>query len=553
MDFKKTLPFLAWISTYNSTQFKGDFMAGITVGIVLIPQGIAYALIAGLPPIYGLYAALVPQIVYAIFGTARQVAIGPVAMDSLLVATGVSTLAIVGSDSYIAMAILLAFMVGAIQFLMGVFRLGFLVNLLSKPVITGFTSAMALIIGVNQFRNLFGVQFLQTDQFHLLFLDITQRIATLHIPTTSLGIAMMGVILLLRKVNKRLPSALLVVFIGISMVYFFQSATTGISIVKNIPAGLPSFSVPAIAMSTFQKLLPIAFALVFVGYLEVFSIGKSLEAKQNQYQIQPNQELIALGLSNMVGSFFKSYPTTSSFSRSAINQESGATTGVAAWVAATMVALTLLFFTPIFYYLPKTVLSAIIIVAVFNLIKVQEALFLKRTNTVDFYMLLVTFLATLFLGILLGILLGVVLSLVVVFVRAIFKKSCKLPFSFPTTKMTQPIGNTESKGAVLLFEWKKQLVYINANAFRTQLEAAIAKESALQMVVVEATQIGVVDSTSVAMLKQIVEKYQKKSIRLVFSGAPKVMQDQLFLGGVYEKTSPVSFFETTVIAIDSLQ
>jgi len=528
-------------------------MAGITVAIVLIPQGIAYALIAGLPPIYGLYAALVPQVVYAVFGTARQVAIGPVAMDSLLVATGVSTLAVVGSDSYIAMAILLAFMVGVMQFLMGVFRLGFLVNLLSKPVITGFTSAMALIIGVNQFQNLFGVQFLQTDQIHLLFIDIVKRILSLHVPTTLLGVCAMGVILVLRKINKRIPSALLVVFAGIAVVYFFQSAATGISIVKTIPAGLPSFSVPAIELPLLSKLLPIAFALVFVGYLEVFSIGKSLEAKQDQYEIQPNQELIALGLSNMAGSFFKAYPTTSSFSRSAINQESGATTGVAAWIAAAMVVLTLLFFTPVFYFLPKTVLAAIIIVAVFNLIKVQDALFLKRTNTLDFYLLLLTFLATLFLGILSGILLGVLLSFAVLLGRSFFKKSCKLPFSFPTTKASQPVYQTAANGAVLLFEWKQQLVYLNANAFRMQLEAAVSSEAAVQMIVIDAAQLCVVDSTSVAMLKQAVNKYQKKSIRLVFSGASKKVQEQLLLGGVYEKTSPVSFFETTAEALAFLK
>ena len=160
------IPILEWLPNYNSSRFKGDFIAGITVSIILIPQGIAYALIAGLPPIYGLYCALVPQLVYAIFGSSRQVAIGPVAMDSLIVATGVSTLALAGSDSYIAIAILLAFMVGTIQFLLGVFRLGFIVNFLSKPVISGFTSAVALTIGINQFRNLFGVDFVQSDQIN---------------------------------------------------------------------------------------------------------------------------------------------------------------------------------------------------------------------------------------------------------------------------------------------------------------------------------------------------------------------------------------------------
>ena len=172
MNIKKIIPILEWLPNYNASLFKGDLLAGITVGIVLIPQGIAYALIAGLPPIYGLYCALVPQVLYAIFGSSRQVAIGPVAMDSLIVATGVSTLALAGSESYIAIAILLALMVGALQFIMGIFSLGFIVNFLSKPVITGFTSAVALIIGLNQFRNLLGVDFLQSDQIQYVLEDI---------------------------------------------------------------------------------------------------------------------------------------------------------------------------------------------------------------------------------------------------------------------------------------------------------------------------------------------------------------------------------------------
>jgi len=172
MNIKKIIPILEWLPNYNTSLFKGDLFAGITVGIVLIPQGIAYALIAGLPPIYGLYCALVPQVMYAIFGSSRQVAIGPVAMDSLIVATGVSTLALVGSENYISIAIVLALMVGTIQLIMGVFNLGFIVNFLSKPVITGFTSAVALIIGFNQFRNLLGLDFVQSDQIQIILQGI---------------------------------------------------------------------------------------------------------------------------------------------------------------------------------------------------------------------------------------------------------------------------------------------------------------------------------------------------------------------------------------------
>ncbi|MFQ3305403.1 MAG: SulP family sulfate permease, partial [Polaribacter sp.] len=305
MNIKKLIPILEWLPNYNTSLFRGDLFAGITVGIILIPQGIAYALIAGLPPIYGLYCALMPQVMYAIFGSSRQVAIGPVAMDSLIVATGVSTLALAGSESYISIAILLALMVGAIQFVMGVFSLGFIVNFLSKPVITGFTSAVALIIGFNQFRNLLGVDFVQSDQIHIIVKDIWIEITGFNFYTTLIGLISVTIIIIFRRINKKIPNALIVVILGILIMKFFGSTFLNVSIVKDIPSGLPKFGIPTFDLDLIRDLLPIALTLVMVGYLETISIGKSLEAKQDEYRIRPNQELIALGISNMVGSLFK--------------------------------------------------------------------------------------------------------------------------------------------------------------------------------------------------------------------------------------------------------
>ena len=420
MNIKKIIPILEWLPNYQSSRFNGDLIAGITVGIILIPQGIAYALIAGLPPIYGLYCALLPQIVYAIFGTSRQVAIGPVAMDSLIVATGVSTLALVGTDRYISIAILLALLVGIIQFLMGVFKLGFLVSFLSKPVITGFTSAVALIIGLNQFRNLLGIDIIQSDQIQFLIVDIWLKITAIHIPTTSIGCIAMVIIILFRKINKKIPNALIVVILGIVAMKYLGTKVQDVAIVKNIPSGLPSFSIPIFDFQLIKQLMPIALTLVMVGYLELISMGKTLEAKQDEYRVEPNQELIALGLSNIVGSFFKAYPSSSSFSRSAINQESGAKTGLAALISVAMVVFTLLFLTPYFYYLPNTVLAAIIIVAVFGLINFSEGFYLWRTNKIDFGLMLITFLSTLTIGIEYGILIGVISSIVITAYRKLF-------------------------------------------------------------------------------------------------------------------------------------
>lgn len=542
---KRLIPILEWLPNYNGTRFRGDFVAGITVAIILIPQGIAYALIAGLPPIYGLYCALVPQLVYAIFGSSRQVAIGPVAMDSLIVATGVSTLALTGSDSYIAIAILLAMMVGAIQFMLGVFRLGFVVNFLSKPVITGFTSAVALTIGINQFRNLLGVDFIQSDQIQYVLEDIWINIIDFNSHTTIIGLISVIIIIAFKKINKKIPNALIVVVFGILVMRYFGSAFNDVDIIKDIPSGLPSFALPEFDIDQIRELLPIALTLVMVGYLETISIGKSLEAKQDEYKIRPNQELIALGLSNMAGSLFKSYPTTSSFSRSAINQDSGATTGMASLVSVLMVLLTLLFLTPLFYHLPKTVLAAIIIVAVFGLVNIKEAVFLWRANNLDFWMLLVTFVSTLIFGIEYGIMIGVGLSLIILIFRIskpYVAELGKVPDSdFYRNKERFP--NVIIKNEILVFRFDAQLFYANSNYFRDYLDdKAEAKGQELKLIVLDAESINRIDSTGIAMLRERIRYYKKRGILFYFAGVKGPVRDVLFRGEILEDIPLDHFF-----------
>jgi|TARA_B110000483_G_scaffold149749_1_gene178391 SulP family sulfate permease len=545
MNIKKIIPILEWLPNYNTSLFKGDLFAGITVGIVLIPQGIAYALIAGLPPIYGLYCALVPQVMYAIFGSSRQVAIGPVAMDSLIVATGVSTLALVGSENYISIAILLALMVGTIQLIMGIFNLGFIVNFLSKPVITGFTSAVALIIGFNQFRNLLGLDFVQSDQIQIILQGIWLELGNFNYHTATIGLISMIIIIISRRINKKIPNALMVVILGVLLMKYFGNIFINVSIVKDIPSGLPKFGIPEFDFDLIRNLLPIALTLVMVGYLETISIGKSLEAKQDEYRIRPNQELIALGISNMVGSLFKAYPSASSFSRSAINYESGAKTGMAALISVVMVLITLLFLMPLFYYLPKTVLSAIIIVAVFGLVNFKEAGFLWKANQLDFCLMLSTFIATLFLGIEFGIITGVGLSLIVLIFRTsrpYVVELGKVPNSnfYKNKERFEEVVLDED---VLVFRFDAQLFYANASYFRDRLEQMMDnKGSALKLIVLDAESINRVDSTGVEMLKERILFCQKKGIIFYLAGVKGPVRDDLFKSGILEIISLDHFF-----------
>jgi SulP family sulfate permease len=542
---KRLIPILDWLPNYNTSKLKGDFVAGITVAIILVPQGIAYALIAGLPPIYGLYCALMPQIVYAVFGSSRQVAIGPVAMDSLIVATGVSTLALAGSDSYIAIAILLALMVGFIQFFLGVFQLGFVVNFLSKPVITGFTSAVALTIGINQFRNLLGVEFIQSDQVQYVLEDMWYNIIDFNTNTTIIGLISAAIIIVLKRINKRIPNALIVVVLGILTVQHLGPDFSDVDIVRDIPSGLPGFSIPELDFGLMQELLPIALTLVMVGYLETISIGKSLEAKQDEYRIRPNQELIALGLSNMAGSLFKAYPVASSFSRSAINAESGGRTGMSSLISAAVVLLTLLFLTPLFYHLPKTVLAAIIIVAVFGLVNVREAVFLWRANNLDFWLLLATFVATLFMGIEYGIITGVGLSLIVLIYRTsrpYVVELGKVPnsnFYRNKDRFSDVIIDDE----VLVFRFDAQLFYANSSYFRDRLDALVeTKKGKLKLIVLDGESINRVDSTGVEMLKERIRYYQKRNVLFYLAGIKGPVRDALFKSKILDLIDINHFF-----------
>ena len=531
MNLKKIIPILEWLPAYNKSLFKDDLVAGIIVGIILIPQGIAYALIAGLPPIYGLYCAIVPQVMYAIFGSSRQVAIGPVAMDSLIVATGVSTLALAGSDSYISIAILLALLVGMIQFFMGIFSLGFIVNFLSKPVITGFTSAIALIIGLNQFGNLFGVDFIQSDQIQHIVNDIWFRFMNYNYQTTLIGGISMALIIVFRKINKKIPNALIVVIFGILLIKYFEKSFEDVAIIRDIPSGLPSFGIPDFDIDQIRELFPIALTLVMVGYLETISIGKSLEAKQEVYRIRPNQELLALGISNIVGSLFQAYPISSSFSRSAVNQESGAKTGMAALISVAMVIFTVLFLTPLFYYLPKTVLAAIIIVAVFGLINLREAVYLWKVNQLDFWLMLATFTGTLVLGIEFGIIVGVGLSLIVLIFRTSRPYVTELG-KVPNSNFYRNKNRFEEviiESDILIFRFDAQLFYANSTYFRDKLDTMVyEKGAALQLIVLDAESINRVDSTGVEMLKESIKYYQKKQISFFLAGVKGPVRDDLF-------------------------
>lgn len=499
---------------------------------MLVPQGMAYAMIAGLPPVFGLYAALIPQVVYALLGTSRQLAVGPVAMDSLLVASGLGALALSGIEEYIAMALFLSLFMGTIQFILGLFRMGFLVNFLSKPVINGFTSAAAIIIGLSQLKHILGTSIERSNQVHILLKNALLNIDTTHWITVGIGLTAILIIKLSKKINPRIPAALIVVFLGVLIVYFLNLNEQGVKIVGEVPSGLPSPKLPTVDGSRISELFPIALTLALIAFMEAISVAKAIEEKHSDYEVDPNQELIALGASNIIGAVFQSYPTTGGFSRTAVNDQAGAKTGVAPLISALVVGLTLLFLTPLFYYLPNAVLAAIIMVAVFGLIDLNYPLQLYKNQKDEFILLLVTFFITLGVGIKEGILLGVLSSLILLVYRT-SKPHIAVLGRIRNTHYFKNVlrfpDDTETFKEFLVLRFDAQLYFGNKEYFKKELLKQLEQNGKeTQYIILNAEAISYIDSSAVFMLRQLINHLKRQNVRLIIAGSIGPTRDILY-------------------------
>jgi SulP family sulfate permease len=515
MNFREIIPILDWLPNYKNEWLKGDIGAGLTVGVMLIPQGMAYAIIAGLPAVYGLYASIVPILIYAVFGTSRQLAVGPVAMVSLLTATAVGSFQGLSSSDYIAYAILLALMVGVIQFLLGLFRLGFLVNFLSHPVISGFTSAAALIIGLSQLKHLLGIDLDRSHHINEIILGAFEKMGEIN--WIAFGIGLVGILIIIgiKKINKSLPSQLFAVIFGIAIVSLFNlgAGENAVKIVKEIPATLPKFEVPFINLDIIQLLIPMGLTIALVSFMESIAVAKAIQTKHRDYKVIPNQELLSLGLANIFGSFFQSFATTGGFSRTAVNDQAGAKTGLAAIISAVLIIITLLFLTPLFYNLPNAILASVIMVAVFGLIDFKEAIHLWKSNRTDFFLLLATFIATLTIGIEKGIGLGVILSLVMVILKTTRPHVAVLA-NIHGTHFYRNIDRFGEdvilKEDILIVRFDAQLYFANTSFFKDKLEElVIEKGDKLRLIVIDCESMNSIDSSGIHMLEEIIDDLEK--------------------------------------------
>jgi len=546
---------LSWLQDYSTTKLKGDIFAGLTVGVLLIPQSMAYALIAGLPVIYGLYASLAPQIMYALFGSSRQLSVGPTAMDSLLIASGLGILAVIGSQEYIQLAIILTLMVGIIQTFLGFMRMGFITQLLSKPIISGFTSAAAILIGLNQLGPLLGID-MEKGNIIVLFISIVTNLANIDILTASIGLFSVLLLYAFKKWAPKLPGTLIIVFTSIGMVHFLELHLSGLNVIGEIPMGLPRFNLPKIDLGQMTLLLPLALTLALISFIESFSVGKNLALQSKDHIVNANTELVALGSANFIGAFFMSFPVTGGFGRSAVNFSAGAQTPFSGVISACLIALTLLFFTDIFALLAYPVLAAIILVALRNLIDFKYPYELSRTHLLDFFMLSFTLIITLFFGMIWGISSGMGLYVLLLVYKSIFPKIQVKPFDDKGEALPVPTENskTTKNHPLVILKIDTPIITINIESIEQQInQHMILSNPDSHVLLIDLSTVQYIDSSGIKGIKRLIMQLNEKNIRILWYSLHPPL-DAIFtvkkmITGPMEKT----LFKDSTAAIEFLR
>jgi len=678
------LPFLQWFPLGGNT-IKADLIAGITVALVLIPQSMAYAQLAGLPAYYGLYAAFLPVIVAALWGSSAQLATGPVAVVSLLTASALAPLAAPGSADYVALAIMLALLVGLVQLALGVFKLGVVVNFLSHPVIVGFSNAAAIIIGLSQLNKIFGVSMGRSEHFINDIWGVLLQVGETHIPTFIMGASAFALMWFVRKKFPKLPGVLLAVLITtiISYAIHFEKnaggrieqikdaellalvkqtdeisqraadlatqaaaksgelkaaeksagkesvtaaahayqlevihieaakaeeesgqirkqlrrvqvvrqiddvgntvaifpagkAPAGVKlddtkyqirkvakgefklqgggeVVGSIPSGLPSLSAPKFNWDTAVGLLSAALVISLVGFMEAISIAKAMAAKTKQ-RIDPNQELIGQGLGNIVGSFSQAYPASGSFSRSAVNLNAGAISGMSSVFTGIIVLVTLLFLTPLLYHLPQAVLAAIIMLAVTGLINFKAIKHAWQAHKHDGIASVVTFVATLGFAPHLdsGIMVGAGLALILYLYRTMQPRVAILGRHADGTLRDVKVHNLPTSEYVVAIRFDGSLYFANVSYFEDAILEAAASHPKAKHILVVGDGINQLDASGEEVIHHLVERLRENGVTLLFSGLKKQVLDIMEHTGLRQTIGHENIFPTEDMALDAI-
>jgi len=548
----KYLPILDWGRTYNRGTLTNDLVAAVIVTIMLIPQSLAYALLAGLPPEMGLYASMLPIVLYAIFGTSRALAVGPVAVVSLLTVAVVSKIAVPGTSEYIVAAITLAFLSGLILLALGFFRLGFLANFLSHPVIAGFITASGLIIAASQLKHIFGIE-AHGHTLPDLIGSLANNASQVNWITALIGIIATGFLFWVRK--GLLP---LLIGIGISprmagifakagpvaaivattlTVWGFDLAADGVKVVGDVPKGLPPLTLPSFSMDLWTSLIGSAILISVIGFVESVSVAQTLAAKKRQ-RIDPDQELVGLGAANLGASFTGGFPVTGGFSRSVVNYDAGADTPAAGAFTAIGLVGASLFLTPLIFHLPKATLAATIIVAVLSLVDFSILKKTWRHSKADFAAVAATMSITLLMGVELGVTAGVAISILIHLYKT----------SRPHMAIVGQILGTEhyrnvlrhdvlTDPTILTIRIDESLYFANTRFLEDRIYDEVAKQPALKHVVLMCSAVNTIDMSALESLEAINERLEVGGVRFHFSEVKGPVMDQLKATGFLELLS----------------
>lgn len=411
MKLESIFPFLSWFRLITKDSIKADFLAGLTGAVIVLPQGVAFATIAGLPPQYGLYTAMVTPIIAALFGSSRHLVSGPTTAISIVVFASISHHVETGTPEFITLALTLTFLAGVYQLAFGLARLGALVNFVSHTVVIGFTAGAAILIVTSQMKHITGIEVPKGESFVHTWMDLFQGVGDIDVFVVLIAVITLLVAITSKRYFRKLPNLLIGMVAGSVLAFFLQDYTSGIKLVGEIPAHLPPLSMPEFSLETIRMLAPEAFAVALLGLIEAVSISRAVATRSNQ-RIDANQEFIGQGMSNIVGSFFSSYAGSGSFTRSGLNYESRAKTPLSAIFAALLLMLIVLLIAPLTAYLPIAAMGGVILLVAYNLVDVHHIRQVLAFSKAESSILLTTFFATLFLELEFAIYLGVLLSLV---------------------------------------------------------------------------------------------------------------------------------------------
>lgn len=555
-DWKERFtPFMGWIGELkNPDVLKADAMAGLTVALVLIPQSMAYAQLAGLPPYIGLYAAFLPVMVAALFGSSRQLGTGPVAVVSLMSAAAMQPYAALGPETMIAYSAMLAIMVGIFQLSLGLLRLGVLVDFLSHPVVIGFTNAGAIIIATSQLPKIFGLN-IKADQFdhsYEFWWATLNAISQTNWLVLAMGAFALASLIILKKYAPRLPGVLITVVVTTVLAWAVDYKGLGGSVIGTIPEGLPSFTIPNVSLDfkTLSSMAVTAAIIGLIGFVEAISIAKAM-ASQTRQRLSANQELVGQGLANIVSGFSSAYTVSGSFSRSAVNFASGAMTGFSSVVTGLLVMLTLLFLTPLLYHLPQATLAAVIIMAVVNLFKIKPIKHAWKVEPHDGIVAVVTFFATLLFAPHLdkGILVGVVLSLGLFLYRTMSPNLVEVARHEDGSMRTADAHGLQTSDTIAVYRFDGDLYFANTGYLEGKLLNNVAQKPNLKVLILDMESIDQVDSTGEEMLEKLSDRLKAAGIEFYLARTKLRVYEALQRSGLAKHIGEERFFRERKHAI----